>query len=183
MSLKLMERSIEWILEEEAKGSSVSRRLGVTLNDLATYRRVGVTIHDLQEVQELEARAILAHVWQLEKFEELPSGIDYLVFDSSIVCGIETAQRWLRTALCASIQSAGSGDAFEGVGRCGSVGRWLTQFTQLVKRTELEEVIRRIVLFRRRRHRVEPHWGVQFQQKTNRVNRVQLRAKQTLEVE
>lgn len=181
MGRMLMEKSIEWVLEEEEKANVASRKWGITLLELSKHLGSGVTVDDLHEVNEDVARTVLAEKWRVEELELLPVGIDYLVFDSSIVCGTETARRWLRGAFdqfCAARDAQGSGGSLEGIRRIGSIGGWLSQLDQ----ASLFAIVELFIYSRRRRHRTEPDWYSYFQQKTNRVNRVRLRTKQTLTV-
>ena len=141
---------------------------------LSTYRGVkkyGVELSVLQEfypaataceVVELDLRGAVRLYskiyWKHPGCDLLASGLDYFVFDTSLVCGPKNAARWVELA-AGPLGIHSYEDAIEYLNSIG-----------------LEEAISSIELFRRRRFKTSPLWPVLGAEWTNRCNRAKQRS-------
>lgn len=160
------EISFALTLEEEGSGLRRDRSppsaFGVNLEELRRFRKVPLLQSDLSELSSREAREIYEEIWSRSGFDFVPTGLDYFLFDSCVVCGAGTTYRWLELSLIGN----NSGNANE-------------KIMGLVSDLQLERaslLISQLTFSRRRRHKTEPGWLRYSQQWTNRLNRVQHRA-------
>lgn len=100
------ERAIEMLFESEGgyvddpvdKGGPTN--YGITLPTLAAYRGRLVTKADILALTKEEAAVIYRDLyWAKIQGDDLPSGIDYAVFDAAVHSGPRQAARWLQDAL------------------------------------------------------------------------------------
>lgn len=192
MTLEMQDVSIDWVMDDEGgelnRVPSCPTKWGVSLADLSNHRALGVVIHDLQDLSRREAREVLSAKWKALGCNSFPPGIDYLLFDSAIVCSNGVSINWAYLSyeqLCRFHQQRRSlyyskerGEFLQGIRRCGDLSNWLLYCTI----EELRELVRQFLLLRRRRHRSEAGWATQFQQRTNRCNRVSRRALDKLQL-
>jgi lysozyme family protein len=100
------DKSFKYILEDEG-GFSADKKdpggvtnLGVTLRTWEDWQRRQVNV---QEMRDLSADQVLplyrARYWDAVKADMLPSGIDYLVFDCAVNCGVSNAIKFIQRAL------------------------------------------------------------------------------------
>jgi len=73
-------------------------RWGVSLAALTEWRGHPCTADDVAQLQEAEAGEIY-HVKYWPPGDQLPAGVDYMVFDAAVNCGRIKAGRFLQTAL------------------------------------------------------------------------------------
>jgi lysozyme family protein len=75
-------------------------RWGITLADARRHWKPGATADDVRRMPEAAARAIYRErYWNALRCNELPSGIDYAVFDYGVNSGVGRAGRVLRRVL------------------------------------------------------------------------------------
>lgn len=160
------EVSFAFLLDDEGPGvryhTGDPTAWGVSLGRLGTYRGTGVTVVELNELSRSEALQCLQDAWWDNALDLAPSGLDYYLLDSGLMCGFSNAYRWLEL----SVFSRDSGREHE------NVLRTVSDFSP----ERLQLLISQLTFSRRRRHKVEPGWLRYQQQRTNRVNRVQRRA-------
>lgn len=71
--------------------------MGITHGTLAAWRGRPVTVHDVKTMTELEAREIyMAHYWNAVRADELPPGVDLVVFDFAVNAGVSTSAKVLQ---------------------------------------------------------------------------------------
>lgn len=71
--------------------------LGITLNELIKWRHGAVTQDEIRNLAEAEAGAIYrANYWNVISGNDLPHGIDLLVFDAGVNIGTPRAARFLQ---------------------------------------------------------------------------------------
>lgn len=179
MCRELKSASVLWVVEDEGvevqSASSRFTKFGVSLFDLSVHRAVGVTVSELKELSQEEAQVVLGVRWDVLKLDQLPAGVDYVVFDSAVVCGNSTAINWLYLAyeqFCKRKVELSRREYLLGLRKGGDINRWLMH----CDKKELRELLRCLLWLRRRRHRSESNWREAFQSKTNRCNRVERRA-------
>jgi lysozyme family protein len=89
--------------EKKPKPRSTKRgatRLGLTRKTIASWRRCKITDVDLSELQRGTAGAILdVWFWRAVRADELPVGIDYLMFCHAVAVGTREAVNALQFAL------------------------------------------------------------------------------------
>ena len=74
--------------------------LGITLQTLALYRGRPVARAELIALSRNEAAALYrARYWDAVRGDEMPSGLDYAVFDAAVNSGPRQAILWLQRAL------------------------------------------------------------------------------------
>ena len=74
--------------------------LGITLRTLSAWRGAAVTAEDVRALTREEAKEIYrAHYWNVMRCDELPRGIDLIVFDFGVNAGPATAVKALQRAL------------------------------------------------------------------------------------
>lgn len=187
MTVELRDESIAWVMQDEGdelQHRANPSRWGISLTDLSVHRAVGVVVHDLQDLSEREAREILERKWQSLTLNSLPPGIDYLVFDSAVVCTGGVSVNWLYLSYDFLLSGRARGDSGERreflsrLRRCGDISAWLLYLSP----PELNEIVREFMVLRRRRHRSEKDWSENFQVRTNRCNRVSRRALDKLQL-
>jgi lysozyme family protein len=138
----------------------LERKFGIDLRQLAMWRG-DATPSQLKELAKEEALQIYeAELWNPCRADLLPTGLDYFCFDTSLVCGVENTNRWLR------LVSGGSG--FDVQIDDGIIS--------LVSQIEPEIAISGVEFFRRRRFKSDPRWRVLGPEWTNRCNRAKRRA-------
>ena len=75
-------------------------KYGITASTLARTRGHAVTPTDVQALSSDEARALFQRsYWQVIRGDELPSGVDYAVFDAAVHSGPKQATLWLQSSL------------------------------------------------------------------------------------
>ncbi|MGD8590706.1 MAG: glycosyl hydrolase 108 family protein [Chromatiales bacterium] len=80
---------------------------GVTLNTFRRHFGPGKTVEDLRNItQEQLAQVYRTGYWDKCRGDELPSGVDYAVFDSAVNSGPGRAARWLQAAVGAKSDGA-----------------------------------------------------------------------------
>src|SRR5690348_18419167 len=71
--------------------------LGITLNELSQWRHDAVTKQDVKALTRQEAAAIYrANYWNVVRGDELPAGIDLMVFDAGVNIGTPRSARFLQ---------------------------------------------------------------------------------------
>jgi lysozyme family protein len=80
-------------------------RWGVSLAALTDWRGHPCTADDVAQLLEPEARAIYrAKYWP--PGDQLPAGVDYMLFDAAVNCGRSKAAKFLQTALKVTVDGA-----------------------------------------------------------------------------
>lgn len=73
---------------------------GITRGTLEGWRREPVTCAEVRALTEAEARAIYrAHYWNTMQGDQVPAGIDLILFDAAVNSGRRRAVLWLQEAL------------------------------------------------------------------------------------
>lgn len=81
--------------------------MGITLRTLSEWRGKPVTPADVKALERSEAEAIYrARYWKSVKADQLPRGVDLLLFDGAVNSGPTTAARWLQKVLRVSADGA-----------------------------------------------------------------------------
>lgn len=113
-------------------------KYGITIETYRVWRGTKrVTKEQMASITVEEAQAIWrALYWNPNKCDNLPFGVDYIVFDTSLLCGIRTGARFLQDAL--------------GVEVDGFVG---PKTIQASHQADSLKVINRLVELRAARHR------------------------------
>lgn len=71
--------------------------LGITLTALSEWRHVAVTKQDVENLTQSEAAAIYrANYWNVIQGDDLPAGVDLMVFDAGVNIGTPRAARFLQ---------------------------------------------------------------------------------------
>jgi lysozyme family protein len=71
--------------------------LGITLDELSAWRHAAVTVQDVKNLTRDEATAIYrANYWNVVLADQLPSGIELVVFDAGVNAGTPRAARFLQ---------------------------------------------------------------------------------------
>lgn len=104
-----------------------------------------------------EALPVYRELWDSAKLDDFPVGLDYLVFECSLVAGRATSERWLRDAV---LERGYITDDLVGDGAEGSA---------------IRTVARTIIWKWRRRERALLRAGECPSAMTNRINRVERR--------
>ena len=118
----------------------------------------------IAEQLEYQIASVLEAVWGVIAGDDLPSGLDYFMLDSSVACTTAASCKWLELV---------TGNSFCPITYHGAVAR----------SAELgaEVVISGLELFRRRRLKADPDWqrlGVEW---SNRCTRAKTRALKMVE--
>lgn len=142
-------------------------RLGITYIDYAKWLKVDpgeVTPDMVRDMPEEVAGEIYkAWYWDRVRADELPSGIDYFVFDCALHSGVGKAIYWLQSCL--------------GVAADGELG---PRTMAAVKKADPAALLGKLEELRRRYLRGHPDWPIFARGWTNRVNKVVKRAKKML---
>lgn len=101
------EQSLTEVLKEEGgyvnhpKDPGGATNMGVTQRVYDDYRkRRGLTARPVRQIDTAEVKAIYqASYWYLARCEELPPGIDHVVFDGAVNSGVKQSVKWLQRAL------------------------------------------------------------------------------------
>lgn len=158
--------SFAFVLQDE--GSAIQRDRdqptvwGLMKDDIWQATGKHLIAADLVEYSQEEAKIVYEYLWRKYQMGLLPTGLDYFMFDSGLVCSYPTVYRWLSLSL-------GFGDPEPSIKQLVEVSRGLSQ-----ERVGL--LIAQMCFSRRRRHKAQAGWLRHRQQWTNRVNRVQRRA-------
>lgn len=73
---------------------------GITLETFRRYVKPGGTVADLKAITDAQvAQVYKAHYWNAVKGDELPSGVDYAVFDFAVNSGPNRAIKYLQRIL------------------------------------------------------------------------------------
>lgn len=74
--------------------------MGITHKTLAAWRGRSVSKAEVKALTRMEAEAIYrANYWAAVKADQLPAGVDHVVFDAAVNSGPGQAARWLQRAL------------------------------------------------------------------------------------
>lgn len=74
--------------------------MGITIGTLRDWRGADVTCADVRALSRDEAKQIyFAKYWNAVRADELPPGVDYIVFDFAVNAGVSRASRTLQTIL------------------------------------------------------------------------------------
>ena len=106
--------------------------------------------------------------WDRLGLSDYPSGLDYFMLDCVLIYGSDVSLDWL----CLSI---GHGPVRNCSIPMGRVLEWLGD------RLDIEVVIDRMELYRKRRMRLDRNWSEERQLRVNRLIRVKKRAKKLVE--
>jgi lysozyme family protein len=81
--------------------------LGITLHVLSDWRNTAVTKIDVQKLSKDEAGAIYrARYWNVVRGDDLPAGVDLMIFDAAVNLGTGRSARILQTAVGANQDGA-----------------------------------------------------------------------------
>ena len=95
--------------------------LGITLHVLSEWRHTAVTKTDVQNLRNEEAGAIYrARYWNVVRGDDLPAGVDLMVFDAAVNLGTGRSARILQAAVGASQDGAIGPKTLEAVETCAS---------------------------------------------------------------
>ena len=84
---------------------------GITIYDYRKYVKPGATASDVRDMSVNEAKSIYrAKYWDAQRCDDLPSGVDYAVFDYGVNSGIGRSAKVLQRVLGARVDGA-IGDA------------------------------------------------------------------------
>lgn len=153
--------SFSYALRDEGSGLNTYqglRKYGIELKVISEFRPE-TTAAIVAGLDERRALALYAKVyWKYPGCDDLARGLDYFLFDSSLVCGgPQVAGSWLQLL-------------------AGPCGRTFEDAIAYVNSLPLEEAICGLEMYRRRRFRSSPLWSVLGSEWTNRCNRVKQRA-------
>lgn len=74
--------------------------MGITIGTLRDWRGAPVTCEDVRSLTRAEAKEIyFAKYWNAVRADELPPGVDYIVFDFAVNAGVSRAAKTLQTIL------------------------------------------------------------------------------------
>jgi len=140
---------------------------GITIHDYRAYINPNGTAADVARMKFEQAATIYKQrYWDPCKCDLLPSGVDYMVFDTAILQGVMTSTRFLQRVL--------------GVDADGLIGpKTLGALDGKDPRTLLNG----IETLRRQRLRLSPKWWKYGKGWTNRVNKAVLRARKLVEAD
>lgn len=162
MAKETRKRSFEYALRDEGEGLSTYKGLkkyGIELPVLEVFSPSQATPDALAKLDRPRALRLYAKVyWKYPGCDDLSPGLDYFVFDSSLVCGGPgVVARWLQLL-------------------AGPVGRTYEEAVEYLNSLDLETALSGIEFYRRRRFKSDPLWGVLGPEWTNRTNRAKQRA-------
>lgn len=81
--------------------------MGITHRTLASWRGEPVTKQDVQRLMELEAREIYrARYWNAVRADDLPPGVDLVVFDFAVNAGVSRSAKLLQRLVYATADGA-----------------------------------------------------------------------------
>lgn len=90
-----------WADDPDDPGGATMR--GITIATYAAYRGRPVTKAELRAITDREIAEIYRRrYWDVVRADELPSGLDYAVFDAAVNSGSARAARWLQAAVGAT---------------------------------------------------------------------------------
>jgi lysozyme family protein len=99
-------KSFEYVLDDEGgfsdnkKDPGGATNRGVTLRTWEDWQRRQVSV---QEIRDLTVDQVLplyrARYWDAVKADLLPNGVDYLVFDTAVNCGVSNAIKFIQQSL------------------------------------------------------------------------------------
>lgn len=115
---------------------------------------MGRAVEDVAEVY--------GQFWRKHRLDSYPSGLDYFMFDSGLVCGFDNALRWLELTL--------------GEHRFRLDDNQMAEIVHYWSSERAALAVNQVAFSRRRRHKTELDWVVNGEVKTNRVNRAVRRA-------
>lgn len=79
-------------LKLQARGGPPNSRLGLTRKTVASWRNCAQKKVDLEDLQCGEAHAILqVWIWRGLRADELPEGLDYVLFERAVWMGVKQA--------------------------------------------------------------------------------------------
>ena len=100
------DKCLELLFEDEGGFSNHPRdnggatKYGITIGTLGNWLGREATIEDVRALTQATAREIYhANYWRTCKCDELPQGIDYIVFDLAVNSGVGTAGRLLQESI------------------------------------------------------------------------------------
>ena len=157
------------MLQEEGSQLRIDRgyptKFGIDARALSRHRISAVTRQEVEGLESDEAAAILRTEWEEAKLAYYPDGLDYFVFDCIVFCGRGVTIGWVGIALLNN-SIRGLGDE-QGAARA----------VKVMEAGRASLAIDQISFQRRRRHKSLPGWSKYMPTWTNRVTRVQRRAK------
>lgn len=153
---------------DEKEDTGGATKYGITIHDLAKWRSEkwskSTTKKDVMLLTPEIAQAIYKEwYWDKVRADELPDGVDYMVFDCAILHGANRAARYLQLALGVKVDDI--------------IG---PKTLEAAHTAEPSVVIEKIEHLRRQRARSRPNWKTYGTGWTNRINRVTKRAKEML---
>ncbi len=99
-------KALDHVLENEGgyvdhpRDPGGATNMGITQAALSRWRKRTVSKSDVKTLSRREAGSIYrANFWNAVRGDELPSGVDYCVFDAAVHSGPQRAIRWLQTEL------------------------------------------------------------------------------------
>lgn len=85
---------------DDPRDAGGATNMGITLAALRDWRKRPIAKQDVKDLSQAEAIAIYrANYWNPVKGDDLPAGVDYVVFDASVNSGPKTAVKWLQRAV------------------------------------------------------------------------------------
>lgn len=100
------EKIIKYVLKHEGgyvddpRDAGGATKYGITLATLRSWRGKPIAKQDVKDLTEAEATAIYrANYWAPVKGDDLPAGVDYVVFDAAVNSGPKTSVKWLQRAV------------------------------------------------------------------------------------
>ena len=82
----------------DSRDSGGATNMGITLATLSAWRGEDCTAQDVEDMTKAEAVAIYgAHYWNPVRGDDLPPGVDLMVFDHGVLAGVGRSGRLLQT--------------------------------------------------------------------------------------
>ena len=161
------DRIIPWVHQDEGEFSNDPHdtggptRLGITIHDYRKWTgNKNATALDVKNMSEAMVRDIYKEwYWDAVNGDELPSGVDYFMFDSGLLSGTVTASRWLQRCV--------------GVKPDGIIG---PRTLEAIRKDEPLQVLLKVEKLRRQSLRSLKQWSRYGRGWTNRVNKSKARA-------
>lgn len=99
-------KSLDWVLAHEGgyvdhpDDPGGATNLGITRATLAAFEGRSVSKQEVRDLTKAKAAEIYRHdYWSTARCDELPDGLDYLVFDGAVNSGSSRSVRWLQTVV------------------------------------------------------------------------------------
>src|SRR5690606_26851833 len=95
---------LEWVKKDEGPYSNHPEdnggptRYGITIHTLRRWRKdKSLSAEDVKNLSEEEVHQIYKKwYWDAVRADDLPSGLDYFMFDCGLLSGVGTAIKWLQ---------------------------------------------------------------------------------------